>query len=59
MLELVDCLGQRVETVFSGMLPSGESNYFFRADGLPAGVYFVALYTERGVFAQKILVKNY
>ncbi|MBK9336824.1 MAG: agmatine deiminase family protein [Lewinellaceae bacterium] len=59
VLELVDCLGQRVETVFSGMLPPGESNYFFRADGLPAGVYFVTLHTEGGVFAQKILVKNY
>lgn len=58
MLELSDCLGRRVETIFSGTLPPGESKYFFRADRLPAGVYFASLRTEGSVFSQKVLIKN-
>lgn len=57
-LELSDCLGRRLETIFSGTLPAGESKYFFHADRLQSGVYVVSLRTAKGIFSQKVLVKN-
>lgn len=56
VLEIVDCFGRRVETVFSGKLPAGESKYFFRAAEWSTGVYFVMLKTSRGVHTQSVLV---
>ncbi len=55
-IELLDALGRRVETVFSGNLPTGESKYFFHAGNLPAGVYLVSLQCGSARQVQKVAV---
>jgi agmatine deiminase len=57
-IELLDYLGHPVETIFSGNLPTGESRYFFRAEQLPSGVYFVSLQSGDARQVQKVTVKH-
>ncbi len=57
-IELLDYLGHPVETIFSGNLPTGESRYFFRAEQLPSGVYFVSLQSGDARQVQKVVVKH-
>ncbi len=56
-IDLIDYLGRSVQTIFSGNLPAGESKYFFQANGLPSGVYFVKLQSGYGIIAQKVLIE--
>ena len=56
-IEVVDVLGRRVETLFDGKLPVGDSNYFIHADEYAAGTYFVLLKTSQQSFVQKLIVR--
>ena len=53
----MDVLGQKVETVFEGAIPSGESKYFIDAANYVAGTYFISLKTENTIQIQKLIVK--
>ncbi len=56
-IEVVDVLGRRVEVVFRGDLPAGESNYYLHANRLAPGSYFVVVKTNEAVMTQKLVVK--
>ncbi|MBN8679221.1 MAG: agmatine deiminase family protein [Chitinophagales bacterium] len=55
---LSDCLGRKIQTVFSGTLATGESKHFFNAEGLPDGVYFMFLQTRNAQELQKIVIHH-
>ena len=57
-IELLDCVGHRVECIFSGNLTSGESKYFFRAEQLTSGLYFVSLQSGDTRQLQKVTVQH-
>lgn len=56
-IRVTDILGREVETLFNGMLPKGESNYFIHAEGYDAGAYFITLQTAQQQIVQKLIVK--
>jgi hypothetical protein len=53
-LSVWDISGTRVGVLVDETLPAGRHEYFFRADGLPSGVYFVRLETPSGRAAHKV-----
>lgn len=57
VIEIADVFGRIVHTVFSGKLPVGNSRYFFLANKLTTGIYFVTLRSLTTVQAQKIVIK--
>ena len=56
-IEVTDILGKHIETVFEGMLPSGDSKYFIDAANYTSGTYFISLRTESEIQIQKLIVK--
>lgn len=56
-LTLYNVLGQEMEILFEGMVPSGESKYFFFADAYPAGSYLVVLEGEGEQIVQRVMIK--
>jgi len=56
-LSVFNALGQRVQTVFVGAFPSGDSNHFLDASQLRAGTYFVELQTPQQVVMRKLVVR--
>lgn len=56
-LRLVNLMGETVEVLHRGSFPQGESKYFFNAQNLSAGAYFVTFMHESGVYTQKVMVK--
>ena len=57
-IELLDYLGHSIETIFLGNLPIGESKYFFRADQLASGIYFISLQSGNARQVQKVTVHH-
>jgi agmatine deiminase len=53
---LVNMLGQSVETIFNGELPSGKSNYFFDAARFVPGMYFIELQANGVSISQKVVI---
>ncbi len=56
-IEVINVLGKKIETVFNGTIPSGESKYFIDAANYTAGTYFIQLKTENNIQIQKLIVK--
>jgi hypothetical protein len=56
-IALYDVYGQKVESIFSGQLITGDSRYYFDASALPSGLYFVTLRTALHTVSQKVVVK--
>ncbi len=54
---VIDILGRQIETVFKGVIPSGESKYFIDAANYTAGTYFVSLKTKNEIQIQKLIIK--
>lgn len=54
---VIDILGRQIETVFKGVIPSGESKYFIDAANYTAGTYFVRLKTKNEIQIQKLIIK--
>ncbi len=52
-----NALGQVVETIFEGQIPTGNSNYFLDAARYPAGSYFVELRAGDRVTTKKLVVR--
>ena len=55
-LSLINTLGQTVQTIHQGKIPSGKNNYFFDAGKLPSGTYFVELRTGNKRTVKKVMV---
>lgn len=56
-IDMYDVLGKKVQTIFEGMMPAGESKYFFFANKLTSGVYSVVLQTANQRYVQRVVVK--
>ncbi|MCC6413303.1 MAG: agmatine deiminase family protein [Saprospiraceae bacterium] len=56
-ITLINTLGQTVQTIHQGKIPSGKSNYFFDAGKLPSGTYFVELRTGNKRTVKKVMVR--
>ncbi|MFN0215330.1 MAG: agmatine deiminase family protein [Saprospiraceae bacterium] len=54
---IYNSLGQMMQEVFSGEIPSGNTNYFLDAGQLAAGTYFVRLQTGGQVRMKKLVVR--
>ncbi|MEZ4918418.1 MAG: agmatine deiminase family protein [Saprospiraceae bacterium] len=57
-IKLVNALGQTVESIYQGSIPSGQSNYFIDASQYPAGVYFVQLLYGTESIQQKLIIQK-
>lgn len=56
-IRVFNTLGQLVETIFIGELPSGHSNHFIDAALYGAGAYFVELQTSNEKIVKKLIVR--
>ncbi|MFM1931170.1 MAG: hypothetical protein RL226_473, partial [Bacteroidota bacterium] len=56
VIELMDVQGRVVQTLLSGMLPQGDSKYFFDATNLSAGAYVVRLRTASQTIVHRVMV---
>ncbi len=56
-ISLLDIFGRNIATIHDGIIPAGESKYFFFAGRYDAGTYFVQLKTEEGALVQKVMIK--
>ncbi|NVN95943.1 MAG: agmatine deiminase family protein [Bacteroidetes bacterium] len=56
-IELFDMIGEKVQTIYEGKIPSGNKNFFINATDLRKGVYFVKLSTKEYSVSQKLVVK--
>ena len=56
-LLLFNVLGERVEMLFEGKIPAGDSKYFFFANELPAGTYVLVLETETDRKVKKVMFR--
>lgn len=56
-IELVDVLGRKVTTIYSGEIASGSSKYFIDASNLTEGTYFVVMKGDQINLSQKLMVK--
>ena len=56
-LRLLDVLGREVQSVFTGSVPVGRSNYFFHAYQLLPGTYILEMRSDNGIETQKIMIK--
>jgi len=56
-ISLVDLMGKEIEVIHEGEIPAGESKYFFFADQLATGAYFVVLEGSFGKETRKVMVR--
>ncbi len=57
VVQLTDIFGRTVQTLNSGVLPSGDHKLFFQAENLPSGMYQVVLSTDEEQQVVKVLVQ--
>ena len=55
-LDILNCIGQRVGTLFSGTKPAGTYSMGFSGDEFSSGVYFCELRSTLGIRIQKMLL---
>lgn len=55
-LKLFDVNGKEVVTIYDGVIPSGEKNFFINASSLVTGAYILLLETENHKDMQKLMV---
>jgi hypothetical protein len=54
---IYNSLGQLVQEIFKGEIPSGNTNYFLDAGKLVPGTYFVKMQTGTQVRMKKLVVR--
>jgi len=54
-LEITDALGQVIETLADGQLPSGEQQFLFTPKHLAKGIYFCKLIVGENHLIEKII----
>jgi agmatine/peptidylarginine deiminase len=57
VIAVYNLLGQYMETIFEGDIPSGQSNYFLDAATYAPGTYMVKFQTPGSVQVRKVVVK--
>lgn len=58
-VDVFNLLGQRVQTLYAGVLRAGESRTFtFDAGSLPSGIYLYRAQGERFVATRRVLLVN-
>ena len=55
-LDIFNCIGQRIATLFSGVKPAGQYSIGFNGDEFSSGVYFCELRSTFGIRTQKMLL---
>lgn len=55
-IRLFNPISQFSETIFEGMMPAGEKNYFLHAEKYSAGIYFIEIKTEDGIYLKKVII---
>jgi hypothetical protein len=55
-LAVYNLMGQKVRTIVDGLLPAGQSQFQFEANGLPSGLYLARFETERGASMERLLL---
>jgi len=55
-LYVYNLLGQKVASIYSGKLQTGEKTFYFNAEDFSSGVYFVTMITDKNSISQKILL---
>ncbi|MBN2103550.1 T9SS type A sorting domain-containing protein [bacterium] len=57
-LNIFDTKGRQIETLINDVQNAGEHICFYRADGLPGGIYFIRLQTDKEQWTRKaVLIK--
>ena len=56
-IELIDITGKVIETIYEGLIPSGESKYFFYASKFSAGTYFIKVKADGFQLQQKVMIR--
>lgn len=56
-IALYNSLGQEVLRIFEGMLPLGETKYFFDAAALESGLYHVRIASATSVAGMQVMIK--
>jgi agmatine/peptidylarginine deiminase len=56
-ITIFNSLGQEVQTLFSGEIPGGHSNYFLDAGKLPGGTYWVRCQAGNQVSTRKLVIR--
>jgi hypothetical protein len=54
-LEIFNAIGEKISTLISETLLAGAYRYEWYADGLPSGIYFYRLSTNKNVLTKKLL----
>jgi hypothetical protein len=57
VITLRNITGQVVQTIHNGIIPAGESKYFFLANEFAAGSYFVVIETAETSLTKKVMIR--
>lgn len=57
-IELINALGQTVETIFEGNFPLGEKRFFFDASNKAGGMYTIRVTTAQASSAYPIMIQS-
>lgn len=57
VITLRNVTGQVVQTIHNGLIPAGESKYFFLANEFAAGSYFVVIETAETRLTKKVMIR--
>ncbi len=55
-LEIYNSLGNKIDTIYEGFLPSGNHHYYYDAAGLLNGIYYLKLSANGKVFIRKLQI---
>jgi agmatine/peptidylarginine deiminase len=55
-ISLIDMTGRTVESIYTGTVHSGQSNFFFHAERIESGVYQVRITTHSGIHTIPVLI---
>jgi hypothetical protein len=56
-IEIWDIMGRKLQTIFEGNIPQGESKYFVDAQRFVGGTYLIVLQTEKRKEVQRLMIK--
>jgi agmatine/peptidylarginine deiminase len=56
-VELINALGQTIQTIFNGTLPLGSQKYFIDAANFPTGLYHIRVATKTSVESTPLMIK--
>ena len=57
-IKVFNLAGQEMITLFDGFQPAGKNEIEWKPEGLPGGVYFYSLQTEKGIISGKCILQK-